>query len=77
VAFVAVNAEQAEDWNGASGQEFIEQRDRIAVGLTIASPEWPAPVKVFKVFAFDDSTDLVVRLTDCADESDARQRLAV
>jgi SAM-dependent methyltransferase len=28
VAFVAVNAEQAEDWNGASGREFIEQRDR-------------------------------------------------
>jgi SAM-dependent methyltransferase len=28
VAFVTVNAEQAEDWNGASGREFIEQRDR-------------------------------------------------
>jgi SAM-dependent methyltransferase len=28
VAFVAVNAEQAEDWNGASGQHFIEQRER-------------------------------------------------
>ena len=28
VVFVAVNAEQAEDWNGASGQEFIEQRER-------------------------------------------------
>jgi SAM-dependent methyltransferase len=28
VAFVAVNAEQAEDWNGASGREFIEQRER-------------------------------------------------
>ena len=28
MAFVAVNAEQAEDWNGASGQEFIEQRER-------------------------------------------------
>jgi len=25
---VAVNAEQAEDWNGASGQEFIDQRER-------------------------------------------------
>jgi SAM-dependent methyltransferase len=25
---VAVNAEQAEDWNGASGREFIEQRER-------------------------------------------------
>ena len=28
MAFVAVNAEQAEDWNGASGREFIEQRER-------------------------------------------------
>jgi len=28
VSFVAANAEQAEDWNGASGREFIEQRER-------------------------------------------------
>jgi ubiquinone/menaquinone biosynthesis C-methylase UbiE len=28
VPFVTVNAEQAEDWNGASGREFIEQRER-------------------------------------------------
>jgi SAM-dependent methyltransferase len=28
VVIVAVNAEQAEDWNGASGREFIEQRER-------------------------------------------------
>ena len=28
VGLVAVNAEQAEDWNGASGREFIEQRER-------------------------------------------------
>jgi SAM-dependent methyltransferase len=28
VSSVAVNAEQAEDWNGASGREFIEQRER-------------------------------------------------
>ena len=28
VAFVAVNAKQAEDWNGASGRHFIEQRER-------------------------------------------------
>ncbi len=37
MAFVAVNAEQAEDWNGASGREFIEQRERherMRAGLT-------------------------------------------
>ena len=28
MTFVAVNAEQAEDWNGASGRHFIEQRER-------------------------------------------------
>ena len=28
MAFVAVNADQSEDWNGASGREFIEQRER-------------------------------------------------
>lgn len=28
MAVVAVNAEQAEDWNGASGREFIAQRER-------------------------------------------------
>ena len=28
MAFVAVNAEQAEAWNGASGRHFIEQRER-------------------------------------------------
>ncbi len=28
MALVAVNAAQAEDWNGASGREFIEQRER-------------------------------------------------
>jgi hypothetical protein len=28
VPFVAVYAEQAEDWNGASGRHFIEQRER-------------------------------------------------
>jgi SAM-dependent methyltransferase len=28
VSFVAVNAEQSEAWNGASGRHFIEQRER-------------------------------------------------
>ena len=28
MALVAVNADQSEDWNGASGREFIEQRER-------------------------------------------------
>jgi len=28
VSFVAVNAEQAEAWNGSSGRHFIEQRER-------------------------------------------------
>ncbi len=28
MAFVAVNAEQSEAWNGTSGRHFIEQRER-------------------------------------------------
>jgi hypothetical protein len=28
VSSVAVNAEQAADWNRASGREFVEQRER-------------------------------------------------
>ena len=28
VVLVTVNAEQAEDWNGASGREFVEERER-------------------------------------------------
>jgi 2-polyprenyl-3-methyl-5-hydroxy-6-metoxy-1,4-benzoquinol methylase len=28
VAVVAVNAGQAEDWNGVGGREFVEQRER-------------------------------------------------
>jgi SAM-dependent methyltransferase len=38
VAFVAVNSEQAEDWNGPSGRHFIEQRERwerMRGGLTV------------------------------------------
>ena len=33
MAFVAVNAEQAADWNGASGREFIDQRERLGRAL--------------------------------------------
>ena len=35
---MAVNAEQAEDWNGASGREFIEQRDRPQVTWATTAP---------------------------------------
>jgi len=28
VSFVAVNAKQAEDWDGASGRQFVEQHQR-------------------------------------------------
>jgi ketosteroid isomerase-like protein len=58
-------------------EDFVEEGNQVAVGLTIASPEWPAPVTVHKVFTFRDSDDVVVRLTDCADEADARRLLAI
>lgn len=58
-------------------EDFLEEGDRVAVGLQIVSPGWPAPTKVYKVFTFAGSGDLVVRLTDCADEAQAEQLLAV
>lgn len=43
MAFVAVNAEQSENWNGASGRHFIEQHERMRGGLTARWPgrRWP------------------------------------
>jgi hypothetical protein len=65
----------------ASGRRFrlgemIEQGDRIAVEITIASPEWSGPVSVYKVFSFRPGDDIVIRLNDCIDESYALQVLA-
>jgi hypothetical protein len=56
--------------------EMIEQGERIAVELTISSPEWSAPVGAFKVFTFLPGADRVIRLNDCIDESYALQVLA-
>jgi ketosteroid isomerase-like protein len=56
--------------------EMIEEGDRVAVAVTIESPEWSGPVEVYKVFAFQPGTNVVVRMNDCIDESYARQVLA-
>ncbi len=65
----------------ANGRRFelgklIEDRARVAVEVTILSPEWSGPVTVFKVFTFAPDSDAVVRLNDCIDESYALQVLA-
>jgi ketosteroid isomerase-like protein len=65
----------------AAGRRFqlgkaIEDRDRVAVEVTILAPEWSGPVQVFKVFTFAPDKDVVVRLNDCIDESYALQVLA-
>jgi hypothetical protein len=49
--------------------------DRVAVELTLLSPEWSAPVTMFRVFTFEPGEDTVVRLNDCIDESYALQIL--
>jgi hypothetical protein len=55
---------------------LIEVGDRVAVELTLLSPEWSAPVTMFRVFTFEPGEDTVVRLNDCIDESYALQILA-
>lgn len=65
----------------ASGRRFalgrmIEDRDRVAVEVSVTSPEWSGAVETFKVFAFRPGEDVVVRLNDCIDESYALQVLA-
>ena len=54
--------------------KMIEARDRVAVEVTLLSPEWSAPVTLYRVFAFGGD-DVVVRLNDCVDESYALQVL--
>src|ERR1035437_6037330 len=50
-------------------EEFIEEGDRVAVGVTIVNPEWSGPVNVYKVFTFRAGENVVVRMNDCIDES--------
>jgi len=66
---------------GRSGRRFqlgklIEDRDRIAVEVTVLAPEWSGPVTLFRVFTFATGGNAVVRLNDCLDESYALQVLA-
>jgi ketosteroid isomerase-like protein len=65
----------------ANGRRFrlgklIENGDRLAVEVTVLAPEWSGPVTLYKVFTFGPSSDVVVRLNDCIDESYALQVLA-
>jgi ketosteroid isomerase-like protein len=55
--------------------KLIEAGDRIAVEVTLLTPEWSGPVTLFRVFTFDRGRDAVVRLNDCIDESYALQVL--
>jgi len=55
--------------------KVIETDDRLAAEVTVESPEWSAPVTVYRVFTFRPGTDVAVRLNDCIDESYALQVL--
>jgi ketosteroid isomerase-like protein len=55
--------------------KVIEAGDRVAVEVTLLSPEWSGPVTVFRVFTFGPGGAAVVRLNDCIDESYALQVL--
>jgi ketosteroid isomerase-like protein len=54
--------------------KLIEGGNRVAVEVTVLSPEWSDTVTLYRVFTFDTS-DAVVRLNDCIDESYALQVL--
>ncbi len=54
--------------------KVIEEGDRVAVEVTVLSPEWSDSVTLYRVFTFDPSGS-VVRLNDCIDESYALQVL--
>jgi ketosteroid isomerase-like protein len=56
--------------------KLIEEGDRVAVEITVLTPEWSGPVTLFKVFTSGPHGDVVVRLNDCIDESYALQVLA-
>jgi hypothetical protein len=55
--------------------KVIEAGDRVAVEVTLLSPEWSGPVTLFRVFTFERGGEVVVRLNDCIDESYALQVL--
>ena len=55
--------------------KLIEAGDRLAVEVTLLSPEWSEPVTLFRVFTFGTGEDVVTRLNDCIDESYALQVL--
>jgi ketosteroid isomerase-like protein len=54
--------------------KVIEGGDRVAVEVTVLSPEWSDSVTLYRVFTFGTG-DAVVRLNDCLDESYALQVL--
>jgi ketosteroid isomerase-like protein len=56
--------------------KLIEERDRVAVEVTVLAPEWSGPVTLFRVFTFGAGEDVIVRLNDCVDESYALQVLS-
>ena len=55
--------------------KLLEAGDRVAVEVTVLSPEWADPVTLFRVFTFGRGGDAVVRMNDCIDESYALQVL--
>jgi ketosteroid isomerase-like protein len=54
--------------------KVIEGGDRLAVEVTVLSPEWSDSVTLYRVFTFDPG-GVVVQLNDCVDESYALQVL--
>jgi hypothetical protein len=54
--------------------ELIEERDRVAVRLTVTDPDWSDAGETYKVITF--AGDDAVLLEDCVDRDDALAKLA-
>ena len=50
--------------------ETVGEGAKVAVGIDVSSPEWPAAGRVFKLFTFGNGGKVVL-MQDCLDESTA------
>jgi len=50
--------------------ETVGEGAKVAVGLDVSSPDWPAVGRTFKLFTFGNDARVVL-IQDCLDESSA------
>jgi hypothetical protein len=50
--------------------ETVGEGPKVAVGLDVSAPDWPADGRAFKLFTFGNDGKVVL-IQDCLDESNA------